>query len=207
MASVKSRAARTGAKYVVTHPRSRVTRFAVRFVLRRLGKRVGKTTAVAAIPEVRGSRVPTVVGVVAVAGGIVLLARRTRSDAPAPAAAASTPPAPFPAAAPAAAPPETRDAPSTRPTTSPAAEAAAATAVAADGDDDATLIARVQGKLSETAAVSVVVEAASGVITLRGDVADEEAERRLVSDAEQVRGVKAVQSELRTAADEGPLAS
>ncbi len=44
-------------------------------------------------------------------------------------------------------------------------------------------------------------------MTLRGQVADEEAEVRVVRDAEKIEGVKAVQSELQTAgAEPGDLA-
>ncbi len=246
MATVKSRVALAGGKYLVTHPRSRLTRFVVRFAVRRVSKKVVTATHVDAIPATRGSRLTTVVGVVVVAGGIVLVVRKTtkrKDEQPAaavtpayppagaapPATTASPPPPaaappattaspPPPAAAPpatsgaplsAAAPPETRDAPPTTPTTSPAAEAAAVVAAADVSDDDDALVARVEAKLfGGTPGVGVEVEVASGVVTLRGQVVDEEAEGRFVRDAEQVEGVKAVQSELETAgAEPGPPAS
>jgi len=238
MATVKSRVALAGGKYLVTHPRSRLTRFVVRFAVRRVSKKVVTATHVDAIPATRGSRLTTVVGIVVVAGGIVLVVRRVkkREDVqpvgavtPAyPPAGAAPPvttafPSP-PAAAPpatsgaplsAATPPETRDAPPTTPTTSPAAEAAAVVAAADVSDDDDALVARVEAKLfggtpgvGVGVGVGVAVEAAGGVVTLRGQVVDEEAEGRFVRDAEQVEGVKAVQSELQTAgAEPGPSAS
>ncbi|MBA2347264.1 MAG: BON domain-containing protein, partial [Solirubrobacterales bacterium] len=101
----------------------------------------------------------------------------------------------FPAAAPAAAPPESRDAPPVSPTVSLPAEAAAEEI----GDGDEALVARVTAQLFDGApALGVEVAASGGVVTLRGEVADEEAEGRFVRDAEQVEGVKAVQSELVT---------
>jgi BON domain len=213
MSSVKSRAARTGVKYVVTHPRSRITHFAVRFVMRRLTRKVATSPGVEAIPAVRGSRLTTVGGVVVVAGGIIMIARRGKSSdgpaaatTPSPFPAATSTPAPFPAAAAAAAPPETRDAPSVTPTTSQAAEAAAIET----GESEDELVARVEAKLVDGAPTTAIdVEANAGVITLRGEVADEDAEARVVRDAEAVDGVKAVQSELsKAAADEpGPAAS
>ncbi len=232
MATVKSRVALAGGKYLVTHPRSRLTRFVVRFAVRRVSKKVVTATHVDAIPATRGSRLTTVVGVVVVAGGIVLVVRKTtkrKDEQPAAAVTPAYPPAGAappattafpspPAAAPpatsgaplsAATPPETRDAPPTTPTTSPAAEAAAVVAAADVSDDDDALVARVEAKLfGGTPGVGVAVEAASGVVTLRGQVVDEEVEGRFVRDAEQVEGVKAVQSELQTAgAEPGPSAS
>jgi len=234
MSSVKSRAIRAGVKYVVTHPRSRLTRLVARIVVRRVTKKLASAPGLGAIPPVRGSRLTTLVGIVAVAGGIVLVVRRGKRAAAGPAAPPSAS-MPFRAAAPAAPVPETRDAPPTTPTTSPASEAAAA---AGSGSDAATapdalaaggsgtgetpppaaaggadaggpgLVARVEARIEGVAAPDVAVEENAGVITLRGAVADAEVERRLVRDTEQVEGVKAVQSELRTAADEsGPAAS
>ena len=230
MATVKTRAARAGVKYAVAHPRSRVTRFAARLVVRRL------------IAQVKlGAKLVALLWVTLVTGGVLLLVRwRKRRHAaraaavaspamqaaPSTAAAASSssgtaaggpppaasaPPAPFPAAAPAAAPPETRDAPSTTPTTSPGAEAAAASgSEAADeaasthdqgaATDDPALAARVQAQLVDDAA-GLEVEASAGVVTLRGRVEDEAAETKVVRDAELIEGVKAVQSELETASD------
>ncbi len=200
MPSAKTRIAVTGGKFLITHPRSRITKFVVRFAVRKLSKKAVAATHYDAIPEVRGSRLITVgsiAGVAAVAGGIVVAARRTKSTA----SPVVVPPAnaPFPAATGGSAPPETRDAPSTTPTTSPAAEAAAE--VLGDGDD--AIVARVQSKLfGGTPPLGVTVEAHAGVVTLRGQVADEEAEGLLVRDAETIEGVKAVQSELQTAGSE-----
>jgi hypothetical protein len=206
MASMKTRVAVAGGKYLVTHPRGRLTRVVVRFAVKRVSKKLATATRVDAIPATGGSRLTTVAGIAVVAGGIVLLARRARTPE-APSVVVPPPHAPFPAAAPAAAPPETRDAPSTTPTTSPAAEAAsivAMEAAAADlGDDDEALAARVQAELfGGTPPLNVSVESASGVITLRGTVADADAEGRFVRNAEAVPGVKAVQSELLTAGAE-----
>ncbi len=202
MATVKSRVALAGGKYLVTHPRSRLTRFVVRFALRRVSKKVVTATRIDAIPATRGSRLVTVVGVVVVAGGIVLIVRRItkREDAqPAGTVTPAYPPVPPVDAA----PPETRDAPPATPTTSPAAEAAAVVAAADVSDDDDVLVARVEARLfGGLPSVGVEVEAVSGVVTLRGQVADEEAEGRFVRDAEEVEGVKAVQSELQTAGAE-----
>lgn len=197
MPSVKSRAVRSGAKYLITHQRGRITRFVVRFALRRLSTRLGVET----IPAVRGSRLTTVVGVFAVAAGIIVVVRRSARGGPAPTGAPSAI-TPFPAAA---APPETRDAPSVNPTTSQAAEAAAAN----PGADEVELVARVEAKLVGGEALTAIdVEASAGVITLRGEVADEDAEARVVRDAETVHGVKAVRSELKTAGDQaGPATS
>jgi len=208
MATVKSRVALAGGKYLVTHPRSRLTRFVVRVVVRRVSRKVVAATHVEAIPATRGSRLVTVVGIAVVAGGIVVIVRRTTKRADGASAAAVPPPyAPFPPAG--GAPPETRDAPPATPTTSPAAEAAAVAAAAGVSDEDGALAARVEAKLvGGLPGVGVEVEVVSGVVTLRGQVADEEAEGRFVRDAEQVEGVKAVQSELQTAgADPGPPAS
>ena len=208
MATVKSRVALAGGKYLVTHPRSRLTRFVVRFAVRRVSKKVVTATHVDAIPATRGSRVVTVVGVVVVAGGIVLIVRRItkREDAqPVGTVTPAYPPVPPVGAT----PPETRDAPPIIPTTSPAAEAAAVAAASDVSDDDDALAARVEARLfGGLPSVAVEVEAVSGVVTLRGQVVDEEAEGRFVRDAEQVEGVKAVQSELQTAgAEPGPPAS
>jgi hypothetical protein len=209
MSSVKSRVALAGGKYLVTHPRSRLTHAVVRFALRRVSKKVVTATHADAIPATRGSRLTTVIGVAAVAGGIVLVVRRTtkRADAPS-TVAVPAPYAPFPPAAgappeAAGAPPETRDAPPVTPTTSPAAEAAAVAAAADLGDSDDDLAARVEARLSADAPdLGVRVEASSGVVTLSGQIDDEEAEGRVVRDAERVEGVKAVQSELQTAGAE-----
>ncbi len=205
MSSVKSRVAFAGGKYLVKHPRSRVTRLVVRLAVRRVAKKLVAATHADAIPAARGSRVTTVVGIAAVAGGIVLVVRKTAKPA-APESAVTVPPpyAPFPPAADAGpeaagAPAETRDAPPTSPTTSPAAEAAAAEV----GGDDEALVARVEAKLfSGAPALGVTVESQAGVVTLRGRVADEEAEGRFVRDAETIEGVKAVQSELEVAGAE-----
>jgi len=208
MATVKSRIALAGGKYLVTHPRSRLTRVVVRFVVRRVSKKVVTATHLDAIPATRGSRLVTVAGIAVVAGGIVIVVRKSTKSAEAqPADAVPSPHAPFPPAA--GTPPETRDAPPTTPTTSPAAEAAAVVAAADVSDNDDALVARVEAKLFGGApGLGVEVEAASGVVTLRGQVVDEEAEGRFVRDAEQVEGVKAVQSELQTAgAEPGPPAS
>lgn len=202
MSSVKSRVAVAGGKYLITHPRGRITRFVVRFAVRKLSKRVATATRYEALPEVRGSRLTTLAGIATVAGGIVFVVRRTAKSTSSPSSPVVVPPAnaPFPAAAGGAAPPETHDAPSTTPTASLAAEAAALTL--ADGDDEA-IVARVEDKLfGGTPPLGVTVEAQSGVVTLRGTVADEESEVRFVHDAEQIPGVKAVQSELQTAGAE-----
>jgi len=190
MASVKTRLAFAGGKYLVTHPRSRVTRLVVRVAVRRLSKKLALAAHADAIPATRGSRLATVVGVAAVAGGIgiVVVVRRTRR----PAAAESVvvvPPAhaPFPPARAA----------------EPAPTGPVAGGAAGVGDGDEALAARVEARLfGEAPALGVSVEAAGGVVTLRGKVADEEAEGRFVRDAEQVEGVKAVQSELQTAGTE-----
>ena len=198
MPSVKSRVAFAGGKYLLKHPRSRITRIVVRFAVGRVSKKLVAATHADAIPATRGSRVTTVAGIAAVAGGIVLVVRRTtKKTAPESTVAVPPPYAPFPPAA--GAPPETRDAPPTSPTTSPAAEAAAAEL----GDGDDALVARVQAKLfSGTPPLGVTVESHAGVVTLRGRVADEEAEGRFVRDAETIEGVKAVQSELQIAGAE-----
>ncbi len=194
--TVKTRLAVTGGKYLVTHPRSRITRFVVRFAVRKLSDKLQEVTHADAIPATRGSRLVTVAGVVVVAGAVVYVVRRSiRVEDPAPSVAVPPSNAPFPAAAPAAAPPESRDAPPASPTVSLAAEAAAEEI----GDGDEALAARVVARLFDgTPALGVEVAATAGVITLRGEVADEEAEGRFVRDAEQVEGVKAVQSELVT---------
>ncbi len=194
--TVKTRLAVAGGKYLVTHPRSRITRFVVRFAVRKLSNKIVDATHADAIPATRGSRLVTVAGVVVVAGGIVYVVRRSSGDAPtSPAVFVPPASAPFPAAAPAAAPPESRDAPPATPTTNLAAEAAAEEL----GDGDEALVARVVARLFDgTPALGVEVAATAGVITLRGEVADEAAEGRFVRDAEQVEGVKAVQSELVT---------
>lgn len=199
--TVKTRLAVAGGKYLVTHPRSRITHFVVRFVARKLSGKLVEATHADAIPATRGSRLVTVVGVVVVAGGIIYVVRRSASSADAASSVeVPSPHAPFPAAAPAAAPPESRDAPPTSPTVSLAAEAAAEDV----GDGDEALVARVTAQLFDgSPALGVEVAASAGVITLRGEVADEEAEVRFVRDAEQVEGVKAVQSELVTA-ESGP---
>ena len=203
MPSVKSRAAFTGGKYLVTHPTSRVTRLVVPFVARRVRRRLAGATHADAIPPTRGSRLTTVAGVAFVAGGIVFVvrraAKRSRSQ-PEPVATAPVPSAPFPSVA--GAPPEARDAPPVSPSAGPGTEAEGGV-----GDD--ALAARVQAKLfGGTPPAGVTVESHGGVITLRGRVADEAAEGRFVRDAETIDGVKAVQSELQTAGVEpGPSAS
>ena len=194
--TVKTRLAVAGGKFLITHPRSRITRFVVRFAVRKLSGKFVEATHADAIPATRGSRLVTVAGVVVVAGGIVFIVRRsTRSDASGSGITVPPPNAPFPTAAPAAAPPESRDAPPVSPTVNLAAEAAAEEI----GDGDDALAARVTARLfGATPALGVEVAATAGVITLRGEVADEDAEGRFVRDAEQVEGVKAVQSELVT---------
>lgn len=196
MASVKTRVALTGGKFLITHPRSRITRFVVRFAVRRLTGKVVAATHADAIPATRGSRLVTVAGVVVVAGGIIYVVRRTSTAAaPAPSVAVPSPHAPFPAAPPAGAPPQSRDVPPASPTVSLVAEAAAEDL----GTGDDALAARVTSTLFGAApAIGVRVEATAGVVTLRGEVADEAAESRIVRDAEQIDGVKAVQSELVT---------
>ena len=229
MASVKSRVALAGGKYLLTHPRARITHVVVRFARKRIAKKLARTTHAGAIPATRGSRLTTVAGIAAVAGGIVLVVRRTTK----PAEASSTvnlpePYAPFPpaqgpppetesapletAGAPPetesapletqSEPPETADAPPVSPTISPAAEAAAVAATDNLGDSDDEIVARVEAKLFGGAPGLVKVEVSGGVVTLSGPVDDEEAEGRFVRDAEQVEGVKAVRSELQTAGAE-----
>lgn len=196
MPSVKSRVALAGGKYLITHPRGRITRLVVRLAVRRLSGKLVSATHADAIPPVRGSRLTTIAGIAAVAGGIVLVVRRTtKSETAASTVDVPAPYAPFPPAA--GAPPESRDAPPSTPTTSMAAEAADV------GDGDDALVARVQAKLfGGTPPLGVTVESHAGVITLRGKVADDEAEVRFVRDAETIEGVKAVRSELQTAGAE-----
>lgn len=207
MLTVKTRIALKGGRYLATHPRSWLTRVVVRFAIRRLTGKLAGVTHAEAIPATRGSRLTTVAGVAAVAGGIILVVRRAAASPNVTETAVTVPPpfAPFPAAAGAAAPPETRDAPPTSPTTSPAAEAAAADV----GEGDDALVVRVRSELfGGTPPLGVTVESHSGVITLRGRVADLDAESRFVRDAEAIDGVKAVQSELQHAtAEPGPPAS
>ena len=231
MASMKTRVALAGGKYLVTHPRGRITRLVVRFAVKRVGKKFASASHIDALPQSRAIRF-VVVGWIAVvlsgtglvAGGIAFVVRRRRRRAattlagmPAAAPSSSNVPTAPAAAAPTVAvipptpvsttPPETRDAPPVTPTTSPAAEAEAITAAEADagqagGGDDA-LVARVKAELfGGTPPADFTVESESGVITLRGSVPDEEAEVRFVRDAESVDGVKAVQSELQTASVE-----
>lgn len=202
MPSVKTRLAFALGKHLVTHPRSRLTRFVLRFAAWLLVKKVVASTPVGAVPATRGSRLTTIAGVAAVAGAITFVARRTiraRSDA----SGTDLTPAPF--ASGAGAPPETRDAPPTTPTADLAAEAAAADG----GESDDALVRRVSAELfGGTPPVGVTLAANAGVVTLRGTVADEAAEGALVRDAEAIAGVKAVQSELQTAgAEPGPAAS
>lgn len=209
MPSAKTRVALAGGKHLVKHPRSRLTRFVVRFAARRVGARIATATHAEAIPATRGSRLTTVGGVVVVAGGIVVLVRRSGTRGPAASAVVvPVPHAPVPAAAPVA--PAAAAAPPSTPSTSPAAEAARITAVEAVaselGDGDAALVARVRAELfGGTPPLGVTVQSNAGVVTLRGQVADEEAEVRFVRDAERIEGVKAVQSELVTSGD-GPAA-
>lgn len=201
MSSVRTRVALAGGKYLITHPRGRITRLVVRFAVRKLAKKLVAATHAEAIPATRGSRLLTVAGVLVVAGGIIVLVRRSTAKDSSEESPPAVPPAhaPFPAAAPAAAPPESRDAPSTTPVTSPAAEAAAMGV----GEGDDVLVARVEAELfGGSAPLGVTVSSTAGVVTLRGQVADEEAEVRVVRDAEKIDGVKAVQSELETAGSE-----
>ncbi len=213
MASVKTRVALTGGKYLLTHPRSRLTRFVVRFAARKLRSRIATATRVEAIPATRGSRLTTVLGVAVVAGAVVIVVRRAaRRPEPAPSVTVPPPYAPVaPAATSRPAAPEPREAPPAAAATSPAAEAAASVEAAANlaaaatdvGEGDDAVVARVQAKLfGGTPPLGVSVEAHAGVVTLRGTVADQDAETRFVRDAEQIEGVKAVQSELQTAGAE-----
>jgi osmotically-inducible protein OsmY len=80
--------------------------------------------------------------------------------------------------------------------------------VPVSGDDEA-LAMRVEKQLFGGAPPpGVTVESRAGVVTLRGPVADEQAEVRFVRDAEAIEGVKAVQSELQAAgADPGSAPS
>ncbi len=204
MPSVKTRVAITGGKYLVTHPRSRLTRWVIRFVARRVGTRLARLAnrgPFALRLVVVGWLAAVVAGSAVVAGGVAFVVRRRRRRAAAREAVAPLVTPPFPPSA--ATPPETRDAPSTTPTTSPASEAAALTAAAAVGDGDDAVVARVNAQLfGGTPPLGVTVESNSGVVTLRGQVADEEAEVRIVRDAERIEGVKAVQSELQSAGAE-----
>lgn len=222
MASVKTRAALVGGKYLVTHPRGRVARWAFRFAVRRLSRRLAVVAPGA--PPTAG-RVVKVAAVTALAvGGVAFVVRRRRRRAVAEATPTPAPPMAFvpEARGPDAAAP-VREAPTHEAATpapfvpeepapvtfSPPVPAPAADEFgpAPDAADDA-LVARVEARLfGEAAAPSVKVEVSSGVVTLRGEVDDEEAERVLVKDAERVEGVKAVQSELETAGTElGPPA-
>lgn len=178
MASLKVRAARAGAKYAVTHPRSRLTRLAVRVVVRRLIKRAIARVGLLAFAWLAF-----------ITAGVVLAVRRRKRGATAP----YVPSPVSPTSPSAAAPLETHDAATTNP-------------IQARSDDQG-LAARVAAELSVGAA-ALMVEANAGVVTLRGPVADEETESRFVRDAEAVPGVKAVQSELHPGTDEpGPEAS
>ena len=182
MRSVQLPVARTAVRFLVTHPRARLTRWVVRFVVGRLRRRVSSSPAVERIPPVRGSRLTTIAGVAGVATVTVVLARRSRR--PSGAAPAPTP-APFPA-------PVRTAGFASQPTPTPA-------------EQNDRLAAEVQAKLLEgDPDPGVEVEPSAGVITLRGTLADEEAETRFVRVAEQVAGGKAVQSELRTAQDDPP---
>ena len=110
MASVKSRVALAGGKYLLTHPRSRITHVVVRFARKRIAKKLARTTHADAIPATRGSRLTTVAGIAAVAGGIVLVVRRTTKPAEASSSVNLPEPyAPFPPAQ--GPPPETESAP------------------------------------------------------------------------------------------------
>ena len=110
MASVKSRVALAGGKYLLTHPRSRITHVVVRFARKRIAKKLAMTTHADAIPATRGSRLTTVAGIAAVAGGIVLVVRRTTKPAEASSSVNLPEPyAPFPPAQ--GPPPETESAP------------------------------------------------------------------------------------------------
>lgn len=203
MSSVKTRVAIVGGKFLLTHPSSRITRLVVRLVVRRVRGKLLSATHAEAIPATRGSRLTTIVGIAVVAGGIVLLVRKAGTPEQETSVVTVPPPhAPFPPAA--TTPPETREAPPVTPTASPAAEAAAADV----GTDDAALVMRVKAKLfGGIPPLGVTIESHSGVVTLRGRVADQEDEGRLVRSAEQVEGVKAVQSELQAAGTEPGSAS
>ncbi len=110
MASVKSRVALVGGKYLLTHPRSRITHVVVRFARKRIAKKLARTTHADAIPATRSSRLTTVAGIAAVAGGIVLVVRRTTK--PAEASSPVNLPEPYAAFPPAQdPPPETESAP------------------------------------------------------------------------------------------------
>lgn len=201
MSSVKSRLALAGAKYLVTHPRGRVTRLVVGFAVRRASKKIVTAVHTDAIPATRGSRLVTVVGIVAVAGGIVLIVRRAARPERTGTPTVPPPYAPFPSAD--GAPPETRDAPPSTPAMSPIGAAAAEI-----GADDDALVGRVRETVfGGTPPVGVTVEAQAGVVTLRGAVADVDSELRFVRNAESIEGVKAVQSELQTTAGAEPDAS
>lgn len=201
MPSVKTRLAFAVGKHLLTHPRSRLTRYVIRFAVWLLVKRVVATPA-GSIPATRGSRLTTVAGIAAVAGGVAFVARRTakaRHDV----SASNIEPAPFGPSA--ASEPQTRDAPPTTPTADPSAEAG----TEEGGESDDALVRRVSAELfGGTPPVGVTLAANAGVVTLSGSVADEAAEGALVRDAEAIEGVKAVQSELQTAgAEPGPQAS
>ncbi len=218
MPSAKTRLALKGGKYLVTHPRSRLTRLVVRFVGRRVGSRLARLTQTGVLSRSLALRIvvlgwiaAVVSGSVLLFGGIAFVVRRRRRRAAARLATAPRVTPPFPPSA--STPLATRDAPPATPTTSPAAEAAAITGVhaaASDvGDGDDAVVARVQAKLfGGTPPLGLTVESNAGVVTLRGQVADEDAEVRFVRDAETIEGVKAVQSELQTAGIEpGPPTS
>lgn len=102
MSSLKSRAVRTGGKYLIRHPRSRVTRLVVRLVLVRLARRLRRSRVARGLPTVPGPGVLTLAGVVVGSLGLLALLRKARGGG----AAARPAPAPEPAtAAPAAAAP------------------------------------------------------------------------------------------------------
>lgn len=112
MSTVKTRVAAAGGRFLIKRPRSRLTRFVVRLVLRRVSGKLAAVAHVDAIPAPRGSRLTTAAGVAAVAGGVTFLARRHTS-------AAKQEPAYVPPVAPV---PAAAQAPPTTPAMSPAAE-------------------------------------------------------------------------------------
>lgn len=180
MASMKVRVARAGVLYVVRNPTTRVSRFAIRFVAKRVRRAaVARVEPVTAHP----SRLVAVGGVAIVAGGLILWARRSTDAAASPAVHVPPVGAPMPAA---------------EPTPVPGPAGAAVETVATPlASDDAALAARVERELfAGSPALGVSVEVAAGVVTLRGPVSDEDAAVRIVRDAEAIEGVRAVQSEL-----------
>lgn len=203
MASLKTRAALAGGKYLVTHPRGRLTRFVVRFAVRRVGKKLVSASHTSALPKSRAIRIVVLGWIVIVLSGTGLIAfvvRRRRRRAAATLARMPQPVTPTPVSSVSPTPPAEP--------TGPAAEAGAITAADAEagkaGDGDEALVARVTAELSggTTSPADLSVESDSGVITLRGSVPDEGAEVRVIRDAELVDGVKAVRSELQTASAE-----